>query len=70
MAKRRKTIQRDPFGREVSTYEEEEEEDGVLKDGQSLRVSLLMMDGSPNPKLDATQRAVAKDAPSQQTAGR
>ena len=61
MAKRRKTIQRDPFGREVSTYEEEEE-DGVLQDGHSLRAPLYLMDGKPNPQLDPTQRAVAKEA--------
>ena len=64
MSKRRKTIQRDPLGQEISSYEEtEEEEDGVLKDGQSIRVPLMLMDGiTPNPKLDAVQRDVAKDA--------
>ena len=62
MSKRRKTIQRDPLGQQISTFEEEEE-DGVLKDGQSIRVPLLLMDGiTPNPKLDAVQRDVAKDA--------
>jgi hypothetical protein len=62
MSKRSKTIQRDPQGRELSSYEEVEDDD-VLKDGQSIRVPLMLMDGSPNPKLDATQRAVGKDAP-------
>jgi len=58
------TIRRKQLGRELSTETEtaEAEAGGVLKDGQSIRVPMLMMDGSPNPALDATQRAVAKDA--------
>jgi hypothetical protein len=63
MAKRKKVIERDPKGFVSATYEEEEEDD-VLKDGQSIRVPLLLMDGSPNPALDAIQQAVGKDATS------
>ena len=61
MSKRnRKTLQRDPFGREVSTYQEEEEdetEDGthIIPDGGKIRVGLQFM--------DAIQRDVAKHAP-------
>jgi hypothetical protein len=60
MAKRRKTIQRDPFGNLQSTSEEEETDDvfdanGVLKDGCAVRVSMTMM--------DSLQRDVAKHAP-------
>ena len=58
MTKRRKTVQRDPFGRELSTHEEEEE-DAILKDGQSVRVALYMKDGAINPNLTPTQRAKA-----------
>jgi hypothetical protein len=53
MSTRRKFIKRDPQGRELST--EEEKEDGVLKDGQSLRVPMWAM--------DSVQRAVGKEAP-------
>jgi hypothetical protein len=56
---RRKTIQRDPYGSELSEFEEEEEEDGLLKDGQTLRVPLYLKDGAINPDLTPTQRAKA-----------
>jgi hypothetical protein len=57
MAKRKKVIQhRDPLGR---TYEEEEPDDSILQDGQTLRVSMFLRDGSPNPLLSEVQRAVA-----------
>src|SRR5262245_38510960 len=63
MTKRKKVLQRDPRGFELSTYEEEgEEDDEILKDGQSIRVPMYLMDGSVNPALDATQRAVGKGA--------
>jgi hypothetical protein len=38
---------------------EEEGNDGILKDGQSVRVALYMKDGSINPRLTATQRGKA-----------
>jgi hypothetical protein len=56
---RKKRIVRDPRGFEVAT--EEEEEDGILQDGQSVRVPLYLKDGATNPALNATQRAVAED---------
>ena len=56
---RRKTVQRDPSGRIASTYEEEEEEDAILRDGQSFRVPLYMRDGIINPDLTPTQRGKA-----------
>jgi hypothetical protein len=38
---------------------EEEGNDGILKDGQSVRAALYMKDGSINPRLTATQRGKA-----------
>jgi hypothetical protein len=38
---------------------EEEGNDGILQDGQSVRVALYMKDGSINPRLTATQRGKA-----------
>ena len=58
MAKR-KVTQRGPLGNLQSTYEEEAEEDAVLKDGETLRVPMWLMDGSPNPALSPLQQAVA-----------
>jgi hypothetical protein len=64
MAKRKKVLQRDPFGRELSTFEEEEDDAldarGLLRDGRSLRVPLFLKDGAPNPELTPLQRAVAE----------
>jgi hypothetical protein len=67
MANRRRTIQRDPLGRVQSEYEEENEEneDAILRDGQSLRVPLYLKDGSVNPNLLPHQQA--KAAAQQQT---
>jgi len=58
MVKRKKVIQRDPRGFELSTFEEEEEdetEDGlaIIPDGGRVRVRLDMM--------DSLQKAVAQD---------
>ena len=55
---KRKTItQRDPMGRAQSSYEEEEDDGsgpfdsrtGLLKDGRSVRVSMMMRDAVPPP---------------------
>jgi hypothetical protein len=58
MAKRKRTIARDPQGRELSSYEETEEEDDdlnrIVPDGGRVRVRLDLM--------DAMQRSVANDA--------
>src|SRR5664279_5802595 len=35
------------------------DDDDILKDGQTLRVPMIMRDGSPNPTLTPVQRAVA-----------
>jgi hypothetical protein len=43
---------------------QEEGNDGILRDGQSVRVALYMKDGSINPRFTATQRGKAA---SQQT---
>ena len=58
---RRRTVQRDPLGRIASTYEEENEEneDALLKDGETFRVPLYMRDGAINPDLTQSQRAKA-----------
>jgi hypothetical protein len=58
MARTRKVVQRDPFGRLESTYEEEESND-ILRDGETLRVPLYLKDGSPNLELTPLQRLVA-----------
>ena len=59
---KRKTItQRDPFGREQSTFEEEDDDGsgpfdsrtGLLKDGRSVRVSMMMRDAVPPPSPGA-----------------
>jgi hypothetical protein len=42
----------------------------VLKDGQSIRVPLYLMDGKPNPALDPAQRALALSFADQQRAKR
>jgi hypothetical protein len=54
----RKSIRRDPRGRELSTNEEEE--DAILRDGESFHLPLYMRDGSINPRLSASQRAIAE----------
>jgi hypothetical protein len=57
MAKKRKTtIQKDPQGKVLSTYEEEEEDDSlsaIIPDGGTVRVRMTMM--------DSVQRAVAQE---------
>ena len=54
MAKRsKKIVQRDPFGRELSTWEEEEADDGIVADGQRVRVPMWAM--------DSLQKSVAQD---------
>src|SRR5262249_41245945 len=59
---KRTILQRDPLGKLQSSYEEEEEQDdGIIADGERVRVPLLMMDGSRNPALSPLQRAVAGD---------
>ena len=51
---RRTILQRDPYGRELATFVEEENEDSILRDGQSLRVPLYLRDGvTPNPETHA-----------------
>ena len=62
MATRKKVIQqRDPLGRLLAEFtEEEEEDDGIIADGRSIRVPMWAMDGKPNPALDAIQRDVAQ----------
>jgi len=55
--KRNKISQRDPFGRGQSTFEEKEDDGsgpfdsrtGLLKDGRSVRVSMMMRDAVPPP---------------------
>jgi hypothetical protein len=49
MKRNRKRILRDPQGRELEEWEEEDafELNGMLKDGDSLRVPLYMKDGTP-----------------------
>lgn len=49
MKHNRKRIVRDPQGRELEEWEEEDafEPNGMLKDGYSLRVPLYMKDGTP-----------------------
>ena len=47
---------------EIEAEELEEEVDGILRDGQSVRVSLFMRDGAINPDLTATQRGKAMAA--------
>ena len=50
----KKTVQRDPLGRLESEFEEEENEDAILQDGQRLRVPLYMRDGvTPQSAADA-----------------
>jgi len=71
---KRKTItQRDPFGPEQSTFEHEEDDGsgpfdsrtGLLKDGRSVRVSMMMRDAVPPPSLGAL---VMYDVPPQRDA--
>ena len=60
MAKRRKfdpDEEIDP--EELEERLEEEGNDGILKDGQSVRVALYMRDGTINPDLLPHQRAKA-----------
>ena len=72
--KRNKITQRDPFGREQSTFEEKEDDDGsgpfdsrtgLLKDGRSVRVSMMMRDAVPPPGPGAR---VMYDVPPQRDA--
>ena len=35
------------------------DDDDILKDGQTLRVPMIMRDGAPNPRLSPTQLAIA-----------
>ena len=71
---KRKTITpRDPFGREQSTFEQEEDDGsgpfdsrtGLLKDGRSVRVSMMMRDAIPPPSPGAI---VMYDVPPQRDA--
>jgi hypothetical protein len=39
--------------------DEENFNDGILKDGKTISVRLMMKDGSPNPRLSPVQRAIA-----------
>lgn len=41
-------------------YDDDFDENGVLRDGRSLRVPLRLADGSMNPDLDPVQRVVAE----------
>ena len=58
---KRKITQRDPFGREQSSYEEEQDDGsgpfdsrtGALKDGRSIRVSMMMRDAVSPPSPGA-----------------
>ena len=71
--KRKKITQRDPFGRELSSYEEEQDDGsgpfdsrtGALKDGRSVRVSMMMRDAVPPPSAGAL---VMYDVPPQRDA--
>ena len=71
--KRKKITQRDPFGRELSSYEEEQDDGsgpfdsrtGALKDGRSVRVSMMMRDAVPPPSPGAL---VMYDVPPQRDA--
>jgi hypothetical protein len=71
--KRKKITQRDPFGRELSSYEEEQDDGsgpldsrtGLLKDGKSIRVSMMMRDAVPQPNPGAL---VMYDVPPQRDA--
>ena len=71
--KRKKVTQRDPFGREQSTFEQEEDDGsgpfdsrtGLLKDGRSVRVSMMMRDAVPPPSPGAI---VMYDVPPQRDA--
>ena len=59
--KRNKISQRDPFGRGQSTFEEKEDDGsgpfdsrtGLLKDGRSVRVSMMTRDAIPPPSPGA-----------------
>jgi hypothetical protein len=62
--RRRKWQERDRFGRESGTSEEEFED--ILRDGETLHVPLFLMDGSINPDLNEVQKAVALDAGARQ----
>jgi hypothetical protein len=60
MNKRRKSIAEVEAEEEEENEENEDQRSGILKDGQSVRVSLFMRDGSTiNPDLTPTQRAKA-----------
>jgi hypothetical protein len=71
--KRKKVTKRDPFGRELSSYEEEADDGsgpfdsrtGALKDGRSVRVSMMMRDAVPPPSRGAI---VMYDVPPQRDA--
>jgi hypothetical protein len=59
--KRKRITQRDPFGREQSTFEQQEDDGsgpfdsrtGALKDGRSVRVSIMTRDALPPPSPGA-----------------
>jgi hypothetical protein len=36
-----------------------DDDDDILKDGQTLRVPMIMRDGAPNPRLSPSQIAIA-----------
>jgi hypothetical protein len=66
MAKRKKVTQRDPFGREQSTYEEENEDaldaNGIVKDGHTVRVPMFMRDSVDAWRNEMAAYFAAQDA--------
>ena len=71
--KRKNITQRDPFGRELSGYQEEQDDgsgpydsrSGALKHGRSVRVSMMTRDAVPPPSPGAL---VMYDVPPQRDA--
>jgi hypothetical protein len=59
MARRRKFDPDEQLDPDQLEELEEEENDGILRDGQSVRVPLYLKDGSINPDLTPTQRGKA-----------
>ena len=52
-------------------YDDDDDDDGrILRDGEFLRVPLVLMDGAPNDDLSPVQRAVALDAQQRDAAKR
>lgn len=61
----RQNQRRDPDDDEAETNDHK-----ILRDGEFLRVPLMLMDGSPNDDLSPVQRAVALDAQQRDAARR